>query len=63
MEKLTTTKRIRLEAEVREMAIRIADDFGLAGVEFFCQQFPDIAKAYAQALKEENVNHFFQEDK
>ncbi|MDR0658818.1 MAG: hypothetical protein LBG18_07810 [Mediterranea sp.] len=52
MERLTTTKRIELEIEMRKAAINIAH-FGLAGIDFFCQQFPDIAKEYAQGLEEE----------
>jgi hypothetical protein len=53
MQQLTTTKRIELEIEIRKAAIDIAH-FGLAGIEFFCQHFPCIAKEYAQALNEEN---------
>jgi hypothetical protein len=54
MEPLTATKRIELEIEIREESIMIAQRFGLSGVEFFCRQFPDIAKEYAQALDKEN---------
>jgi hypothetical protein len=43
-----------LEIEIREESIMIAQRFGLSGVEFFCRQFPDIAKEYAQALDKEN---------
>ena len=54
MEHLATTKRIELEIEVRKAAINVAHVYGLAGINFFYQQFPDIAKEYAQALKEES---------
>jgi hypothetical protein len=50
---LSATRRIELEIEIRKVAINIAD-FGLAGVDLFCQQFPDIAKKYAQELENEN---------
>jgi hypothetical protein len=42
-----------LEIEIRRIAIDIAE-FGLAGIDFFCQQFPDIARRYAQELEKEN---------
>jgi hypothetical protein len=50
---LSATGRIELEIEIRRVAISIAD-FGLAGVDFFCQQFPDIARKYVQELEKEN---------
>jgi hypothetical protein len=55
MDQLTTTKRIELEIEVRKVAINVAHVYGFAGIEFFCQQFHGIAKAYAEALEEENT--------
>jgi hypothetical protein len=51
MEQLAATKRIELEIEVRKAAINVAHAFGLAGIEFFCQQFPDIAKEYVKRWK------------
>jgi len=63
MDTLTLTKRIELEIEIRKAAINIAN-YGLAGIEFFCQQFQDIAQEYAKALKEETdgANQLFPEE-
>jgi hypothetical protein len=63
MKHLTTTMRIELEIEIRKAAINIAH-FGLSGIDFFCRQFPDIAKEYAQALDEEQnmATQAFQEE-
>ena len=55
MEQLTATKRIELEIEVRKAAINVAHAYGLAGVEFFFQQFPDIAKEYATAIMSDKM--------
>jgi hypothetical protein len=62
MEQLTATKRIELEVEIRNQAINVARIYGFAGIEFFCQQFHDIAKAYAEALEEENSIPVFPEE-
>ena len=58
MKQLSTINRIELEIEVRKAAINIAR-FGFAGIELFCQQFPNIAKECVQSSEEENANLAF----
>jgi hypothetical protein len=59
MEQLTATSRIELEIKIRETAISIAR-FGFAGIDFFCRQFPDIAKEYTRAMEQEDKSAIFE---
>jgi hypothetical protein len=64
MNELSTTKRMELELAILKIAIDLANDYGEAGIDFFCQQFPARAKEYVQALEKEieeenNINEFF----
>ena len=58
MEQLSVTNRIKLEADIRNTAIGISHTYGIAGVEFFINEFSLIAREYVKAIEVEKEFSF-----